>query len=90
MKSAGSSRSSPTPQPGTWAFGSRNSGSWGRGEGCLHTEQCVAGEVSSDSGWETVGAAQASPWLGFPGGGGLGKSGLSHSSEIGQEAGMAQ
>lgn len=58
MESEGSSRSSPAPQPGTWAFGSRNSGSVGRGVGCLHTEQCVAGEVSSDSGWEMVGAAR--------------------------------
>lgn len=58
----------------------------------------TAGEVSGDSGWEAlIGRAssggrpgQARPLLGSPEGGGLGKAELSHSSEIGQGAGMAQ
>ena len=56
------------------------------------------GEVSSDSGWEALrgwagsgsSPGQARPLLEFPGEGGLGKAGLSHSSESQQGAGMAQ
>lgn len=58
----------------------------------------TAGEVSSDSGWEALSRqagrgdspGQARSLLGSLGGGGLGKAGLSHSSEIGQGAGMVQ
>lgn len=58
----------------------------------------LGGEVSGDSGWEALsgwagGASspgQARPLLEFPRGGGVGKARLSHSSEMGQGAGMAQ
>lgn len=54
--------------------------------------------VSSDSEGEALGRqvssgdspGQARPLLGSFGGGGLGKAGLSHSSEMGQGAGMVQ
>lgn len=57
----------------------------------------LGGEVSGDSGWEALSGragswgspGQARPLLGSPEGGGLGMAGLSHSSEMGQGAGMA-
>lgn len=73
-------------------------GAWrGEEEAVYAVSRVLGGEVSGDSGWEAPSGragsggspGQARPLLGSPGGRGLGMAGLSHGSEMGQGAGMA-